>query len=96
MNVGFIGLGHMGRAMAVNLGKAGHDVRAWNRTRETTADLASKGLSIVSTPDEAFVGDAVISMLHDQGQPARDGCTRRRRERLRRSRPNSRPTSRPG
>jgi len=34
MNVGFIGLGHMGRAMAVNLGKAGHDVRAWNRTRE--------------------------------------------------------------
>ena len=62
MNVGFIGLGHMGRAMAVNLGKAGHDVRAWNRTREATVDLASKGLSFVSTPDEAFAGDAVISM----------------------------------
>ena len=60
MNVGFIGLGRMGRAMAVNLEKAGHRVRAWNRTRETTADLASKGLSIVSTPDEAFAGDAVI------------------------------------
>jgi len=65
MNVGFIGLGRMGRAMAVNLEKAGHRVRAWNRTRETTADLASKGLSIVSTPDEAFAGDAVISMLGD-------------------------------
>jgi hypothetical protein len=26
-------------------------------------DLASKGLSIVGTPDEAFAGDAVISML---------------------------------
>ena len=65
MNVGFIGLGQMGRAMAVNLRKAGHDVRAWNRTREATVDLASKGLSIVSTPDEAFAGDAVISMLAD-------------------------------
>jgi len=65
MNIGFIGLGHMGRAMAVNLGKAGHDVRAWNRTREATVDLASKGLSFVSTPDEAFAGDAVISMLAD-------------------------------
>jgi len=38
MNVGFIGLGRMGRAMAVNLGKAGHHVRAWNRTREVTAE----------------------------------------------------------
>ena len=65
MNVGFIGLGHMGRGMAINLRKAGHDVRAWNRTREATADLASKGLSIVSTPAEAFAGDAVISMLAD-------------------------------
>jgi len=65
MNVGFIGLGRMGRAMAVNLGKAGHHVRAWNRTREVTADLAAKGLSIVGTPDEAFAGDAVISMLGD-------------------------------
>jgi 3-hydroxyisobutyrate dehydrogenase-like beta-hydroxyacid dehydrogenase len=26
MNVGFIGLRHMGRGMAVNLRKAGHDV----------------------------------------------------------------------
>ena len=65
MNVGFIGLGQMGRAMAVNLRNGGHDVRAWNRTREVTADLASEGLSIVSTPDEAFAGDAVISMLAD-------------------------------
>ena len=63
MNVGFIGLGQMGHAMAVNLRKAGHDVRAWNRTREATANLASEGLSIVSV--EAFAGDAVISMLAD-------------------------------
>ena len=65
MNVGFIGLGQMGRAMAVNLRKAGHDVRAWNRTRKATVELASKSLSIVGTPDEAFAGDVVISMLAD-------------------------------
>jgi len=32
MDVGFIGLGAMGRPMARNLAKAGHRVLAWNRT----------------------------------------------------------------
>ena len=31
--VGFIGLGIMGKAMAVNLVKAGYDVVVWNRTQ---------------------------------------------------------------
>ncbi len=30
MQIGFIGLGSMGAAMALNLVKAGHEVRAWN------------------------------------------------------------------
>ena len=33
MDVGFIGLGQMGQAMALNLVKAGHRVAAYNRTR---------------------------------------------------------------
>lgn len=33
MQIGFIGLGSMGSAMALNLVKAGHDVRAWNRSK---------------------------------------------------------------
>ena len=32
MRVAFLGLGIMGRAMASNLAKAGHDVSVWNRT----------------------------------------------------------------
>ena len=32
MKLGFIGLGHMGAAMAANLVKAGHDVSVFNRT----------------------------------------------------------------
>ncbi|MDB5447840.1 MAG: binding domain of 6-phosphogluconate dehydrogenase, partial [Phenylobacterium sp.] len=33
MEVGFIGLGSMGSAMASNLVRAGHQVRVWNRTK---------------------------------------------------------------
>jgi len=33
MDVGFIGLGQMGQAMALNLVKAGHRVVVFNRTR---------------------------------------------------------------
>jgi 3-hydroxyisobutyrate dehydrogenase-like beta-hydroxyacid dehydrogenase len=39
MNVGFIGLGHMGSGMAANLVKAGHTVTVYNRTEERTEPL---------------------------------------------------------
>jgi 3-hydroxyisobutyrate dehydrogenase-like beta-hydroxyacid dehydrogenase len=32
MNVGFIGLGHMGSGMAANLVKAGHTVTVYNKS----------------------------------------------------------------
>jgi 3-hydroxyisobutyrate dehydrogenase-like beta-hydroxyacid dehydrogenase len=65
MNVGFIGLGRMGRAMASNLGRAGHQVRGWNRTRGPADAPSTDRLSIVATPDNAFACDAVVSMLAD-------------------------------
>jgi 3-hydroxyisobutyrate dehydrogenase-like beta-hydroxyacid dehydrogenase len=34
MKTGFIGLGHMGSAMAANLVRAGHDVTVYNRSPE--------------------------------------------------------------
>jgi prephenate dehydrogenase len=43
MDVGFIGLGAMGREMAANLVKAGHAVRVWNRSRGPAGDLARMG-----------------------------------------------------
>jgi 3-hydroxyisobutyrate dehydrogenase-like beta-hydroxyacid dehydrogenase len=60
MEVGFIGLGAMGIAMARNLAKAGHDVRAWNRSPVDAA-----GLKLVKSPGEAFQAEAVFSMLSD-------------------------------
>ena len=40
MDIGFIGLGNMGLAMARNLAAAGHALRAWNRS-ETAAEKAA-------------------------------------------------------
>lgn len=65
MDIGFIGLGGMGHAMAENLLKAGHQLRVWNRTRERAAPLAALGATIVDEPADAFAGDAVLSMLAD-------------------------------
>lgn len=43
MEVGFIGLGLMGRPMALNLLKAGHKVHVWSRRRESMQPLLEAG-----------------------------------------------------
>jgi 3-hydroxyisobutyrate dehydrogenase-like beta-hydroxyacid dehydrogenase len=65
MDIGFIGLGAMGKAMAGNLLKAGHHLRVWNRSKEPVQELASQGAEPAQSPREAFRGDAVVSMLAD-------------------------------
>jgi 3-hydroxyisobutyrate dehydrogenase-like beta-hydroxyacid dehydrogenase len=63
MQIGFIGLGSMGSAMALNLVKAGHDVRAWNRSR--VAQESVPGVTLVKFAADAFEADAVFTMLSD-------------------------------
>lgn len=63
MNVGFIGLGHMGSGMAANLLKAGHDVTVYNRICAKSDALATKGAKVALTPGDACKGDAVFTML---------------------------------
>lgn len=65
MDIGFIGLGSMGRSMAENILKAGHRVRVWNRSRERGQPLEALGAKLVDTPADAFSGDAAFSMLAD-------------------------------
>lgn len=60
MDIGFIGLGAMGSAMAKNIAAAGHAVKAWNRSGGVV-----EGVAMVSSPAEAFQGDAVVTMLAD-------------------------------
>jgi 3-hydroxyisobutyrate dehydrogenase-like beta-hydroxyacid dehydrogenase len=66
MKVGFIGLGHMGAAMAANLVKAGHDVTVFNRTPGRSGPLVELGAHDAANLAEACRGEAVITMLaHD-------------------------------
>lgn len=55
----------MGTAMATNVIAAGHRVRVWNRSPAALDALVAKGATAVDTPQEAFRGDIVISMLAD-------------------------------
>jgi 3-hydroxyisobutyrate dehydrogenase-like beta-hydroxyacid dehydrogenase len=63
MKIGFIGLGHMGTAMAANLLKAGHDVTVFNRTPGKSAALIPLGAHAAGNLAEACDGEAVITML---------------------------------
>lgn len=64
MDVGFIGLGSMGRGMARNLIKAGHRVSVYNRSPEPAKELAREGAMIAATP-AAVGGEVVVTMLSD-------------------------------
>lgn len=66
LTVGVLGTGIMGAAMARNLARAGHTVRAWNRSRAKAEPLAADGIGIAGTPAEAVEGaDVVLTMLYD-------------------------------
>ncbi len=65
MNIGFIGLGNMGAAIAGRLLEAGHSLRVWNRSPEPARRLAERGAQVAATAEEAFRGDVVFSMLSD-------------------------------
>ncbi len=65
MDVGFVGLGHMGAAMARNLLKAGHAVTVYNRTRSKAEELVKDGAEIAETPARAASCGIVFTMLAD-------------------------------
>jgi 3-hydroxyisobutyrate dehydrogenase-like beta-hydroxyacid dehydrogenase len=65
MDVGFIGLGNMGSAMARCLLKAGHRLTIYNRTHAKADHLAADGAVAVERPADVCHGDAVITMLAD-------------------------------
>src|ERR1700739_3214619 len=63
MKVGFIGLGHMGAGMAVNLIKAGHEVTLYNRTPDKARALLGAGAKAATSRPEASQGHAVVPRL---------------------------------
>ena len=66
MKVGFIGLGIMGRPMALNLLKGGFDLTVWARRAESMAPLLAAGAKGAGGPAElAAACDVVFSMVSD-------------------------------
>lgn len=66
MKIGFVGLGSMGSAMARNLGKAGHELIVYNRTRNRAEEFRTIGARVAGTPAEAATGaDVIFTMLAD-------------------------------
>lgn len=63
MQVGFIGIGRMGKAMARNLLKGGHRVLAWDVSQSSLDEIKRDGAAVAASARDAFSGDAVISML---------------------------------
>ena len=64
--IGFIGLGVMGRPMALNLLKAGYPMVVWNRTRSKMKSLLEAGAEGADSPREvAEKSDVVITMVTD-------------------------------
>ncbi|MGZ4606456.1 MAG: NAD(P)-dependent oxidoreductase [Blastococcus sp.] len=64
--IGFVGLGHMGGAMAVRYLAAGYPVYGTRRSRERVADLEAQGLRWRDTPREvAEASELVASSLPD-------------------------------
>lgn len=62
--IGFIGLGIMGKPMALNLIKGGYDVKVFDINEQAVAELASHGATPALTPKETAEGsDVIITML---------------------------------
>ena len=66
MRIGFIGLGIMGRPMALNLLRGGHQVTVWARRSESMQPLLEAGAGgAASAADVAGEAEIVISMVAD-------------------------------
>ena len=61
--LGFVGLGTMGSAMARRLMAAGHTVHVWNRSSTAVDQLAAEGAVPAKDLSEALSTGLVFSML---------------------------------
>lgn len=68
LTVAFLGLGLMGKPMAIRLFSAGYNPRLWNRTRSRAKELTELGMEVFNDPclalnSNGISADIVITML---------------------------------
>ena len=67
MKLGFIGLGVMGRPMALRLLKAGHQVSVWARRPASATALAEAGAHLLSSPAEVARNSELVFTIVTRG-----------------------------
>ncbi|MEU4820444.1 NAD(P)-dependent oxidoreductase [Actinomadura sp. NPDC023710] len=70
-DVGFLGLGVMGRPMALNLVRAGTSLVVWNRTAAKGEPLRAAGATVAADPADVFRRTRVVFLMLADG-PAID------------------------
>lgn len=75
--VGVLGLGRMGAALAGAVLGAGHDVVVWNRSPLKAGPLLDRGARLAATPAEVASADVVLSCLstYDTQQPVLEAAS---------------------
>jgi 3-hydroxyisobutyrate dehydrogenase len=68
MQIGFIGLGVMGRPMALNLVRAGTPLLVWNRSPERARQLEAAGASVAGGVNEVFQGARIVFLMLYDGE----------------------------
>jgi 3-hydroxyisobutyrate dehydrogenase-like beta-hydroxyacid dehydrogenase len=66
-SIAFLGIGLMGKPMAMLLLKAGYHVTVWNRTSDKAASLATYGAQHAQTPDVAVRNAAIVITMLEAG-----------------------------
>jgi 3-hydroxyisobutyrate dehydrogenase len=61
--LGFIGLGVMGRPMALNLARAGTALIVWNRSVDKSEVLRAAGATVAMTPSEVYKQARVVILM---------------------------------
>ena len=59
--VAVLGAGSWGTALAVHLGRLGHDVRLWARDRTLVDEMSARRANAVYLPDVAFPESVSVS-----------------------------------
>ena len=66
MNVGIVGTGLLGKAVATRLVNSGYKVSAYNRTRQKAESLEKQGVRVLESPKKvAQESDIVITVVRD-------------------------------
>ncbi|MEO8144199.1 MAG: NAD(P)-dependent oxidoreductase, partial [Betaproteobacteria bacterium] len=72
MKLGYIGLGLMGKPMALRLLAAGHEMTVWNRSRDKLAPLLEKGAKAAGSPAEVACASEIVMMCVTDQKAAED------------------------